>query len=41
MASQIAIVEAPGPNVADPSRLPFKKLAPGKRLLPNTLKMPH
>ena len=41
MASQIAIVEAPGPNVANPSRLPFKKLAPGKRLLPNTLKMPH
>lgn len=34
MASQIAIVEAPGPNVADPSRLPFKRLAPGKRLVP-------
>jgi microcystin degradation protein MlrC len=34
MASRIAIVEAPGPNVADPSRLPFTRLAPGKRLVP-------
>jgi len=40
LASRIAIVEAPGPNVADPSRLPFTRLAPGKRLLPLTTQNP-
>ena len=26
MASRIMVVEGPGPNVADPARLPFRKL---------------
>lgn len=34
MASRIVLVEAPGPNIADPSRLPFTKLPPDKRLRP-------
>jgi microcystin degradation protein MlrC len=34
MASRIVIVQAPGPNVADPARLPFTKLPPDKRLTP-------
>ena len=34
MASRIAIVEAPGPNVADPAKLPFKNLRPGMRTSP-------
>jgi len=34
LASRIVIVEAPGPNVADPSRLPFTRLPPGRRLTP-------
>jgi microcystin degradation protein MlrC len=34
LASRIVIVEAPGPNVADPARLPFKRLPPDKRLTP-------
>jgi microcystin degradation protein MlrC len=34
MASRIVIVEAPGPNVADPSRLPFTRLPPDKRRAP-------
>jgi microcystin degradation protein MlrC len=33
-ASRIVLVEAPGPNPADPSRLPFTRLPPGKRLKP-------
>jgi microcystin degradation protein MlrC len=35
-ASRIVLVEAPGPNLADPSRLPFTRLPPGKRLRPRT-----
>jgi microcystin degradation protein MlrC len=34
LASRIVLVQAPGPNVADPSRLPFRKLPPAKRLTP-------
>jgi len=33
-ASRIVLVEAPGPNVADPSKLPFARLPPDKRLTP-------
>jgi microcystin degradation protein MlrC len=36
MASRIVLVEAPGPNVADPVRLPFTRLPPEKRLNPRT-----
>jgi microcystin degradation protein MlrC len=36
LASRIVLVEAPGPNVADPSRLPFTKLPAGKRLKPRS-----
>jgi microcystin degradation protein MlrC len=35
LASRIVIVQAPGPNVADPAQLPFNKLPPGKRLTPH------
>lgn len=31
IASRIFIVEAPGPNVADPAKLPFRNLRPGMR----------
>jgi microcystin degradation protein MlrC len=34
MASRVVIVAAPGPNVADPSRLPFTRLPADKRLTP-------
>ena len=34
LASRILVVEAPGPNVADPGRLPFRKLRPGMRTSP-------
>jgi microcystin degradation protein MlrC len=34
MASRIVIVEAPGPNVADPVRLPFTRLPADKRRTP-------
>jgi microcystin degradation protein MlrC len=34
IASRILVVEAPGPNVADPARLPFTKLRPGLRTSP-------
>ena len=34
LASRIVIVEAPGPNVADPARLPFTRLPSDKRLTP-------
>jgi microcystin degradation protein MlrC len=37
LASRIVIVEAPGPNIADPSRLPFTRLPPGKHLKPRTV----
>src|SRR4029453_1213306 len=32
LASRIVLVEAPGPNIADPSHLRFTKLPPDKRL---------
>jgi microcystin degradation protein MlrC len=41
MASRVVLVEAPGPNVADPARLPFKRLPPEKRLKPLTSRPPH
>ena len=31
VARRVLIVEAPGPNLADPSRLPFRNLRPGVR----------
>jgi microcystin degradation protein MlrC len=34
IASRILVVEAPGPNIADPARLPFSRLRPGMRLRP-------
>jgi len=34
IASRILVVDAPGPNIADPSKLPFTKLRPGMRLTP-------
>lgn len=34
MASRILIVEAPGPNVADPAKLPFRNLRAGMRTRP-------
>ncbi len=37
LASRIVLVEAPGPNIADPSHLPFKKLPRDKRLRPGRL----
>jgi microcystin degradation protein MlrC len=35
VASRIALVEAPGPNFADPARLSFTRLPRGKRLKPH------
>ena len=34
MASRVVLVEAPGPNIADPAKLSFRKLPAGKRLKP-------
>jgi len=34
IAARVLVVEAPGPNVADPGRLAFTKLPPAKRLRP-------
>jgi len=34
LASRILVVAAPGPNVADPGLLPFRKLRPGMRTRP-------
>jgi microcystin degradation protein MlrC len=34
MASRVLVVDAPGANIADPARLPFRKLRPGMRLSP-------
>jgi microcystin degradation protein MlrC len=34
IASHVLVVDAPGPNVADPARLPFRRLRPGMRLSP-------
>lgn len=36
IAGRIALVEAPGPNAADPARLPFTRLPPGLRRRPRT-----
>jgi microcystin degradation protein MlrC len=35
VAARVLLVEAPGPNPADPARLPFTRLRPGVRLRPN------
>ncbi|MET0659630.1 MAG: M81 family metallopeptidase [Steroidobacteraceae bacterium] len=35
-AQRILVVEAPGPNVADPAKLPFTQLRPGLRLRPRS-----
>lgn len=37
LAGRIALVAAPGPNPADPSRLPFTRLPPGLRLRPDAV----
>lgn len=34
IAGQVVLVDAPGPNPADPARLPFTRLPPGMRLRP-------
>ena len=34
IASSILVVEAPGPNIADPAKLPFARLRPGMRARP-------
>jgi microcystin degradation protein MlrC len=34
IAGRVVLVDAPGPNPADPARLPFTRLAPGLRLRP-------
>jgi microcystin degradation protein MlrC len=34
IASRISVVEAPGPNIADPAKLPFRHLRPGMRMSP-------
>jgi len=34
IASRILVVEAPGPNIAAPAQLPFRKLRPGVRTTP-------
>lgn len=34
LAAEVLVVEAPGPNLADHTRLPYRKLAPGRRLMP-------
>jgi microcystin degradation protein MlrC len=34
IAGRIIVVAAPGPNVADPAQLPFRKLRPGMRTSP-------
>jgi microcystin degradation protein MlrC len=35
IASRVLIVAAPGPNSADPAKLPFRKLRPGVRTQPS------
>jgi microcystin degradation protein MlrC len=34
LANRVLVVEAPGPNVADPAKLPFTKLPIGRRRRP-------
>jgi microcystin degradation protein MlrC len=41
IASRILVVEAPGPNTADPAKLPFRKLRPGMRLTPKDVRSPR
>jgi microcystin degradation protein MlrC len=36
LAGRILVIEAPGPSLADPARLPFRNLRPGVRLAPAT-----
>jgi microcystin degradation protein MlrC len=36
IARRVLVVDAPGANVADPAKLPFKKLRPGVRLRPRS-----
>jgi len=36
LADRVLVVEAPGPNVADPARLPFRNLRPGLRTSPRS-----
>jgi microcystin degradation protein MlrC len=40
MASEILLVDAPGPSPSDPSRLSFRKLRPGVRLTPRAQPVP-
>lgn len=40
MASQVLVVESPGPNLADPGKLAFRRLRPGVRRRPGTIS-PH
>jgi microcystin degradation protein MlrC len=35
MARRVLVVAGPGPNVPDPSQLPFRRLRPGVRLTPH------
>jgi microcystin degradation protein MlrC len=39
MAGRVVLVEAPGPNPADPARLPFTRLPPGMRLRPGATRL--
>jgi microcystin degradation protein MlrC len=34
IADRILVVAAPGPNIADPAMLPFRRLRPGLRTSP-------
>jgi microcystin degradation protein MlrC len=34
IAGSVLVVEAPGPNIADPAKLPFARLRPGMRPRP-------
>jgi len=34
MASEVLVVESPGPNIADLTKLPFTRLRPGLRVTP-------
>jgi microcystin degradation protein MlrC len=40
MASRVLVVAGPGPNVPDPSQLPFRRLRPGVRLKPRAAGQP-
>ena len=36
IAGRVLVIEAPGPNIADPAKLPFTRLRPGMRIEPAT-----